>query len=474
MLFALIVLPLIFAFLLSISFFARNPLIIRTFSRLGFFVQFVISSVFLCVNEEIGFDIFGIDFLFNKMTFSFLFLASLIFFLFSIISKTFIQKLHRVFYASAFLILGLINIAISVDNIFVFLTMLFWVLLLSYFLAVSFSDKNVKKALDTQLLCDLLCLFAAISLILKEFARYFVVNEINFAFSNLINYLYKIDDVSIVLAFFGFLMILGRLFNFIPFCAKNMSNAGKINSFVFALNSIINLILACVLFVKCYVNFDYLFYQYQDEIVIFLIINLLIYTFLTLKQRRLFKFLTSIFIINSIVAIFSTFSFAPESIANFIYFALVLSLSYSLCAFVFMILKNKFKTDDIDEFKKIEDKTRLTQTFVSLALLNIAPIPLTPLFGAVSIGFLMIFSTEYEGEILNIVPYCLIIALFLTSLAVFGILHKIMAEPVQKAKKIIAFSNHQVVVCFTLVLVLFFFAIFMQNICKLFIESGQI
>jgi len=137
-----------------------------------------------------------------------------------------------------------------------------------------------------------------------------------------------------------------------------------------------------------------------------------------------------------------------------------------------MVLEQKFKTDNIEEFKKIADKTKLSQFFIVASLLCLAPTPLLALFSAKSISFLVIFSTEYEGIILNIIPYCLIIGEALISLSIFTILHKIIIEPIQKAQNSTLFCNHQAMVCWILFLTLVLFSFLAQNIFKIFIVSG--
>ena len=56
-----------------------------------------------------------------------------------------------------------------------------------------------------------------------------------------------------------------------------------------------------------------------------------------------------------------------------------------------MVLVDKFKTDKLEEFKKIEDKTRFTQLFIVIALLNMACVPLLAIFGVELICFMAIF-----------------------------------------------------------------------------------
>ena len=476
MLTSYLVIPFVFAFLIGISFFLKNPIYIRRLAKVFFVIHFIYSNlIFFCVNES-EFAFLNLNFILDNNSQFLLILASLIFFLYSIFSKMFILKLHKVFYAISFLLLGLVNFLILSDNIFISYFSLFCIILVNYFLFVAFSKKQEEKTLKYQLVIDMMCYFVSFSLILLEFARFFVINDIGFAFSNLNSNLYKIEDFSITCAFFGLLIIISRLFNFLPFNGKNLFLSNKINPFVYSLCFVSFLILGCSLFLKTYINFDYLFYQFQDEIGIFLLLNFAFFVVMSLRQKNLFKFLTNVFSAVVVVVFFSIFSFESECNNAFLYSIFALCLSYCLSAFVFMILIDKFKTDELDEFKKIQDKTRISQFFITISLLNMASIPLLSFFGFELICFMIIFSTEYKGIILNIVPYCLALGVFLISLSSFGVLYKILIEPVQKVNIKFAFCNHQIIVCAILVFALIILGIYPEYIFKqmsLPVEIGQ-
>lgn len=461
-----LIIPFIFAFLIGNSIFIKNPIYIRKFAKTLFLIQFFISSIlFFCTNTY-EFSYLNIDFTINKSTQFLLLLVNLIFFLFSIISKTFILKLHKTFYATSFLLLGLINIAICCDNIFIIYLSLFWIFLIFYFLSISFSNKEIHKQINYQLKNNLIWLFISLMLILYEFARYFVVNNIAFSFSNINSNLCKIDDIAIILAFIGFAIIIAKLFNLIPFNGKNLFISNKLNPFIFALNFSSSLIIGSSLFIKTYTNFDYLFYQFQDEIAIFLIINFAIFIILALRQKNLFKFLTNAFCAIIIIILFSIFSFEQECINAFLYSIFALCISYCLSAIVFMIIIDKFKTDNLDDFKKIDDKTKFSQLFITFSLLNIAGVPLLSIFGFELICFMLIFSTDYESLILNFIPYCLILGALILSLTSFGILYKILIEPVEKIKTQITYSNHQIIVCTILIFIIFVLGVYPEYIFK--------
>lgn len=442
-----ILMPFFFALLLVLLRFVKNPQYTRRIAKIFSFIQFASYALILLCYQKESFSLFNINFVADKVALYLVFLTSFVFLLFSIMSKSFVFKLHRVFYAMGFLLLGLLNLAIFADNIFIFLITLFWIFLVNYFLSVSFSTKEAKKDIDVQLACDIGCIFLAIAFIIKDFARYFIINDIDFSFSNLIQNLYRIDDVAIVPAWFALLGLCARLFNFVPFSAKNLSISNKINPFIFSLNSITAYILGCYLFLRCYLNFDYLFYQYQDEIALFLLVNFVIFVLLVMRQKNLFRFLTSIGAINAIVVIFSVFSFEAHCSCNFVYYSIAYTVAYCLCAFVFAILKDKFKTDDVDEFRKISETTKTAGFFIVISLLNIVPVPFMALFGAQALSFMMIFSTDYEGIVLNIAPYCLFFGSIIVSLTVFGMIHKIIALPPSKDDIKIVLCNHQMLVC---------------------------
>lgn len=466
MLSAYLIIPFIFAFLIGICFFIKNPIYIRRIAKVFFIIQFAFSSVIFFCFKESSFSFLNMNFVLDKSAQFLLFLASLIFFLYSIFSKKFILKMQRVFYSLSFLMLGLVNFLILSDNIFVSYITLFWVILVNHFLFSAFSKKEEGKYLKHQLFCDLTCFFISISLILVDFARYFVLNDIDFLFSNLSSNLYKIEDSSITFAFFGLLIMIARLFNFIPFDFKNLFLSNRINPLIYSMNFVSFLILGCSLFLKTYSNFDYLLYQFQDEIAIFLLINFLFFTALSLKQKNLFKFLTNIYRASTIIIFFSVFSFAKECLAIFLFSIFALCLSYCLSAFVFMILIDKFKTDNLDEFKKIQDDTKLSQLFIVTSLLNSACVPIFSFFSFELICFMIIFSIEYEGIILNIAPYCLAFGAFIISASSFKMLYKILIEPIQKMDSKFSFCNHQILVCTILLLAVIILGIYPEYIFK--------
>lgn len=460
-----ILIPFIMAFLFTINVFTKNPIHIRRSAKLFFLLYFIFASYIVIIPHKNMFSFLGINFLANETNLIYIFITSLIFLLLSIFSKNFIYKLHKLYHATSFLLLGLTNLALMCDGIFTFLVSLFWIFLVEYLLSSSFSLKKSHDTIDKHLLSNLFCLILGSALIIKEFARFFIVNELNFSFSNLKNFLYKIDDLSILYAFFGFLIITCRLLKLTPFVLNKINST---NLFVTITNSIIAFVLGCTLFIKCYSNFDYLFYQYQDEISIFLIFNFIINTFLILSQKKIFNFLNSAIIINLIIMFFTTFSFTKESTAVFISGSIILLVSFCFTSLMFTFLEDKFKTDNIENFKRINDKSKITQFLLFLSLLNFAPIPLTALFYVIGTNFLMLFSTKYESEILTYIPYILIFGYLLYSISIYAFAHKTIIEPTEKTKNPITLHAHQKMVCFALLFLLIFFCFTLHNFLNIY------
>jgi NADH:ubiquinone oxidoreductase subunit 4 (subunit M) len=194
-----------------------------------------------------------------------------------------------------------------------------------------------------------------------------------------------------------------------------------------------------------------MFYQMQDDIALFLLINFIIFVVLSIKQNNIFKFLVNIFSANVIIGLFSVFAFEQECFRIFAYFTFVLCIAYTLSVFALMILSDKFKTDRFDELKRINDKSRMFQFFITVSLLNIASVPVLSFFGAELICFMMIFATDYDGVVLNIAPYVLIIGAFALSAGVFNALYRILIEPPEKSINITTLASHQVIVFGSLV-----------------------
>ena len=166
--------PFICAFLIGALFFLKNPIHTRCLVKIFFTIQFFFSSFLLMGVEETSFSLLGIDFLFNAISSIFLFLLTFVFLLFLYFSKTFIQKIHRLFYSVFVLVYGILNIFILSDSIGLTLLSIFWFMLIFYFLSEAFCKNKERKKIKYQLFFDIVFFVAAIMLIGWDFARYFI------------------------------------------------------------------------------------------------------------------------------------------------------------------------------------------------------------------------------------------------------------------------------------------------------------
>ena len=72
----------------------------------------------------------------------------------------------------------------------------------------------------------------------------------------------------------------------------------------------------------------------------------------------------------------------------------------------------------------------------------------------------MVFSVDFDKNILNIFPYIAIIGIFVMVLAVFGVLYKILIKPNINSKIKFLLCNHQI-----LVFAILTFTIILLSIC---------
>ena len=460
--------PFLFFLVLIVSKFLK-PLAIRRLSKAFFFVMFFISSLILLKWQNHLFSFLNINFHINKFSSYMAFLLEIIYLLFVFYSKKFIDSKHKVFYSSTILSFGLVNLCLFCDNIFVFLLVLFWIFLLNYFLGsiffvskTSFQDKKNSLINNSkQLFADIFTVMGASFLISKDFIRYFLINNIDFSFTELSQNIYKINDFSIELAFFGFLILIFRLFNFMGFNYRKYDFQKSAKAYLIGLLENLNLMITgVVLFFKCYLNFDFLFFQFQNEIAILLLINFVYYIFLCLNQNDIFKFSNNIYKGFLIFAIFSVFSFEQNAFRIFLFYIFVLCLSYLMTGFVSAFLFDEFKTSKLDEFKKINDSSRLSQLFIALGFLNFVLVPILPMFSAFMVIAIAMFCTQYEGVMLNILPYFLIFGMFLICLGGVDVIRKILIEPVEKDERKNVLKTHQIFV--------FAILIFIMIVCGLF------
>ena len=129
-----IIIPFIFAFLFGIFSFIKNPIYIRRITKTIFSILFVFAFIILTGLEYTNFNIFKINVILNKFSSIFIFINAFIFLIFSIISKTFIQKSQKLFSCVLFLLFGLLNSIILFDNITIIFGSIFWIFLICFLL----------------------------------------------------------------------------------------------------------------------------------------------------------------------------------------------------------------------------------------------------------------------------------------------------------------------------------------------------
>ena len=451
--------PFICAILIGALFFLKNPIHIRCLAKIFFTVQFFFSSFLLMGVEETKFSVLGVDFLFDKISSVFLFLLAFLFLLFLYFSKTFIQKMHRLFYSVFILVYALLNVVILADSIIGSLMSVFWFLLIFYFLSESFTKSKERKKIKYQLFFDISYFVIVTMLIGWDFARYFVLNHIDFNYSNIVDNLYHINDLSIMLAFLGFLILSFRFLGFIPIDIKTIKNSSIVNPFIVIFNNICSLLIGVTLLIKTYLSFNYLFYQEQEKIVVVLLINLVYFICLTFRKDNILKIALCVAPILLISAMFVLFLFDNSGLAAFIVAFLSIMVSLVFFYFIVVFLISKMQTLNLEEFKKIPNTSRNVRFFTILSILNLAKMPLLSMFSVFIIIFALIFSTNYDGVILNFSPYIILFVNFVLSLNLFNLIYKILIEPQENLKKEIAFSNHQIIpmiLCVFVVVILTF------------------
>jgi len=458
-----IIIPFVMVFIFGGLTFLKNPVYLRRLAKLFYFIQFAFASFLFIGIGETRFSILNISFHYEKFSSILLFTISFIFLIFSMLSKTFILKSHKAFWITNLLIFGLLNTTILSDNILICYLNLIWIFFLFYFLNITFSySKQYKKNINSQLKLDIGIVAFSICCILYDFLRYFVLNDIEFCFSNISENLYHINSFSTNVAFFGFLILILKLYNLMPFTCKNIENSDKVNPLTVYICSMVQFILATFLFIKTNIIFAYLYYDYQSIIALYLIISLIYFSILAFGYNSIYKFLNTLLIIFSIMNIFSTFVFNESGINTFIYASVGLVFSYSLMFFILAILSNKFKTDNFEEFKRISSKSPIV-FYMIFSTLNLIGVPLFATFSSRFSIFVNLFGVVFEKTFMNIVPYILVIACFTISITIYKMFHKVLIAPVEAQKYIIKLSGHQNIVLILLCFSVIVFGLFAQN-----------
>ena len=456
-----VLIPFIFAFLIGICGFLKNPIYIRRIAKTMFFIQFILTFIlFIAVNEE-NFSFLNFNFNYDSISSVLLFLTSFIFLIFSIISKTFIKKSTRLFYSALNLFLGLINTVILTDNIFLLLGCIFWIFLTIYLLNTNYSITN-KKNFTKQFSADIILFLFCIILIFYNFARLFILNQIPFDFTEIKDNLYHINNTSILAAYSGFMIIIFRFLNLIPFSNKTIDNSNKTNCLISTINTTAGFFIGNTLLLKIFPEFDYIFYDLEDYIGLYLILNLIWFILLSFKDKSLVKFAHYALNVFIITNLFTLFSFEEKDISIFIYGLITIILSFAFLFIVLNIITDKFKTDKIDELPKISSKNKLLKFFIIISTLNLVKIPFFGLFSSTLITLISIFSIEYDGIILNIIPYILVFGGFLITISTLNIFYKILIEP-QQINKDSLLCNHQILCLSMLLVAIIITGIYPQN-----------
>ncbi len=444
-----ILLPFVFSFLLGIFTFIKNPIHIKRITKILFFIIFLCTFFILICYNNLAFSIFKIKFYLSNFSSIIIFINAFIFLIFSIISKTFIQKSQKLFSCATLLTFGLINIITLNNNIIATLGGVFWLLLIYFLLDSNYDRKNQKKFF-LLLQSDIFLLLLCSILIFYDFARLFILNEISFDFVNIKENLNHINNIAILSAFFGLNLIIARLFNFLPFGKKLICS----NPLIETQKTLTSFIVGNIILYKTFITFDYLFYDFEKYITIYLIINFIWFTFLSCRQDNLIKIINSILPVYSIINIFTIFSFEQKGIYTFIYGVVSILASFLLIFIVFSILTNKFKSDKIEDLQKISPKNRILKFFIIISILNLAKAPPFALFSSNLFSLIMIFSINYNEPVMELMPYILITGTLMISIFILNIFYKILIEPQSIPKNETKLAKHQIIAISLIIIII--------------------
>lgn len=456
-------LPFAVVLFITAGFFIKKISVIDIISKIYAIVNFAFCFLFLTKVNFHNFEFFNINFEFNSISCVFLFASGLIFLLFIFISKDTVLKLNKLLYAALILLSGITNLFILSDSVFLNLALVFWFLLVCFALFYSFVKKSKeKKNLNICLINDLIFYFLAVFLIFFNFVDFFAVNNIALSFSNIKQNIYFINSTSLQAAFIGFLIIVFRLFNFVFVSYRQIRTVKYINNFISSFVLILSLFMGNVLLVKLIPGFYEIFYQYRDIICACFIFNFIYYIILSIKENNLIRFFgynLCSFVNISLIALL-TFSKNSLNIALSYFFALILSFVFAF--FVSIVLENKMKVGNIDEFKKLKKEDKKIKLLILFSFLNVSNIPLLALFAPLLTCLVLIFSTEFDLGILKYSICILIMGCIILGCNILNILNKILIQPVGFVENKIKISKIQTFVFLILVLMVVLFG-FMPN-----------
>jgi formate hydrogenlyase subunit 3/multisubunit Na+/H+ antiporter MnhD subunit len=396
----------------------KKTINLKKISDIFYFTAFILSfAVFFCLNKT-STNIFGIDFCYNKINGILILILNFSLFMFNFLSKNSLKNTKKLFYLCSIPLLIFGNLILLTDNIFVIFVLLLLIHLIDYLF------NNTKYSF----LNDFLTLFISFGLLSFGLMKYFTLYEISLTFQNIAQFQYKIDDFVNNLAFWGLLILIFRLFNFLPFNTKNE------NTYIFSYNRILYFIIGCYLSIKVFPLFNYFFDKSQNIIMCYLLFNLIYFSFLQIKSKNMIEFLKLTMPANAIIGFFSLFSYSEVGVVSFIYYSIGLILTYLGCFILSDIIKKAIGTDNFDSLKKISYGNKLIILFTFVVFLNLAKIP--PFVGFFSgvYSTLNLFLIDTSGFIMTCAPYVTVFSSLLISINSLNVLTRVTTEPIEEIK----------------------------------------
>ncbi len=448
--------PFIFVIIFGAFQFVKNPVKIRRFTKGFFILEAIFLFLIFAFNDVLNVNIFNCSFNCDKKLMLLLFVSNFLFLLVIFLSKSLIKIAKKLFYLACVLLYGLLNIFIISDNVIFSFVCLFWLILSMFFISDIMNKKTLTlKESKKLLIFDIGAYFVAGFFICFDFLRYFILNETPINFSYMSKYFAHIDDRAILISFIGFLILMFKCFGFLNLFERYRELFSKKTFFNASVVTITESIIGICLLYRIYNAFDYLFYQYQTVISSILLLVIAYNAIASFKLDNLLKTVNSVYVVSLSLGLYSVFSYSKtDSIISFYYF-LSLICSYAFILFVFAILENLFNAKDIDDFKRINDKSKKMQFFTLFGLLNFAKAPVCSHFVYFLMLCLTVNSIEYDCAFLKAMPYLIILCIFLCCISVFNIIAKILIDPLEIDKNKHQLFKHQNAVLIALIVFMF-------------------
>lgn len=469
-----ILFPFIFALIISLLTFIRNPIYLRKIGNFIFSWNLLNSTILYFASDNTKINLFNFDFNLNNFSSLLLLSVSIILFVLSLNFKYFILKKQRLFFATILLNLGLVNLMLLTQSATLILISLFWFILSTFLLQKSFSIKKVtKNKLILALGFDFFVFCLALFLISNHFLKYFLLNEIPFDFTSISSALDNVDESSGKFAFFGFMLLAFRFLNCIPFGYSNFIYSSALNPMILVVGLFYNLLCAIILNLKIHTAFIDQLSEYRGEILLILFINFIYYTLLTLRQDNVLKFLSNNLLTNSLILFLTLYIIGTESFDILEYSFIVLLFAFVFLALILISLVQKFKSAKLEDFLNIKDSSKPVFAMTALSFLTFAKIPLLALFKPMLMCLLLIFSINFDSNLINNCIYIVIFGIFLNSIANLNILQKILFEPIAKPKGVFSFGLNQTSSLVILIIILLFLTFGVDNIFNI-LESSSL